>query len=246
MRVLLLSAMLVGVAACSASGVPGANVDLTPPAFAERPPQSMPATAAASPAMPAPVEASNRPGAPVPLTPAPNSGPSGELAIPGPPGPPPPPAATAAAQLPPPPAVAVAAPVPLTPAPPPAAPPPPEAVAAAAPPPATGFAFPFAWPFFVSNQPVPGLLPGPRLTLSNFSYDRAHVEMTVTANPDCGAAVSQVEFDLAYNGTRTIQPPIGTDVCWRRDMAADGTGGPRWSRWNRAFLSAGQSVDSRL
>jgi hypothetical protein len=134
--------------------------------------------------------------------------------------------------------------VPLTPP-----PPPPEAVAAAAPPPeapAFGFAFP-AWPFFASNQPVPGQLPGPRLTLSNFSYDRAHVEMTVTANPDCGAdTVSQVEFDLAYNGTRVIQPPVGADVCWRRDMAADGTGGPQWSHWNRAFLSVGRSVDARL
>jgi hypothetical protein len=90
-------------------------------------------------------------------------------------------------------------------------------------------------------------LPGPRLTLSNFSYDRAHVEATVTGNPDCAAEpVSQVEFDLAYNGTRVIQPPTGDDVCWRRDMAKDGAGGPQWSGWNRASLSAGQSVDSRL
>lgn len=94
---------------------------------------------------------------------------------------------------------------------------------------------------------MPGQLPGPRLTLSNFSYDRTRVEATVTANPDCGAdTVSRVEFDLAYNGTRVIQPPVGEDVCWRRDTATDGAGGPQWSRWNRAFLSAGQSVDSRL
>jgi hypothetical protein len=237
-RVLLLSAMLLGVAACTSPGVPGANADLTPPAFAERPPPAPPpdmGAAAASPVAPAPaptafVQASNEPGAPVPLTPSVGASPSAELSIPGRPAPPPPPEAAA---------------------PPPAPPPPPEATAAAAPPPAaaaSGFAFPLpAWPFFVSNQPVPGQLPGPRLTLSNFSYDRAHVEATITANPDCGAdTVSQVEFDLAYNGTRVIQPPTGDDVCWRRDVPTDGAAGPQWSRWNRAFLSAGQSVDSRL
>jgi hypothetical protein len=150
--------------------------------------------------------------------------------------------------------MAAAAPPPAPPPPPAeaaAAPPPPEAVAAAAAPPPSaaapepGFAFP--WPFFASNQPVPGQLPGPRLTLSNFSYDRAHVEATITANPDCGAdTVSRVEFDLAYNGTRVIAPPTGDDVCWRRDLSKDGSAGPEWSRWNRAFLSAGQSVGSRL
>jgi len=257
-RGLLLSAILLGVAACSSNGVPGANVDLTPPAYAERPPPTMQrdmasAAAPASPAM-------TGPGAPVPLTPAPGASPSAELSIPAPPGPPPVSTATAAAPLPPPPpeiatrpAVAAAAPpppVPSPPAPPPPAPTPPAEAAAAPPPsapPASGFSFPFPWPFFVSGQPVPGQLPGPRLTLSNFSYDRAHVEATVTANPDCGAdAVSRVEFDLAYNGTRVIQPPAGDDVCWRRDTATGGAAGPQWSRWNRAFLSAGRSVDSRL
>ncbi len=245
-------------------GVPGANVDLTPPAFAERPPPSLPSDMAAAGSPVAPAPASTEPGAPVPLTPPPGASPSAELSIPGPPGPPPAAPPTASAQLPPPPpeiasrpappppAEVVAAPPPPAPPPPAeaaAAPPPPEAVTAAAPPPeapASGFAFPFAWPFFVSSQAPLGL-PGPRLTLSNFSYDRARVEATVTANPDCGAdAVSRVEFDLAYNGTRVIQPPAGEDVCWRRDTATDGAGGPQWSRWNRAFLSAGQSVASRL
>lgn len=77
----------------------------------------------------------------------------------------------------------------------------------------------------------------PRLTLSNFSYDQAHVEATVTAVPDCAAAAPTMEFDLAYNGTRVIEAPAGSDVCWRR------AGSPRW---NRAFLSAGRSIDSRL
>lgn len=199
--------MLFGVAACSPSGVPGTNSNLTPPDLAERPAP--------------PAQAENQPGTPVPLTPPPGSGPSAELSIPGPP------------------------------APPPAAPPPPEATVAAAPPappPASGFGFALPpWPFFASNLPVPGQLPGPRLTLSNFSYDRAHVEAAITSNPDCDTdTVSRVEFDLAYNGTRVIEPPAGDDVCWRRDTSTNGAGGPQWSRWNRAYLSAGQSVDSRL
>ena len=85
------------------------------------------------------------------------------------------------------------------------------------------------------------------LTLSNFSYDRAHVEAAITSDPDCDSGtVSRVEFDLAYNGTRVIAPPAGDDVCWRRDMSTNGAGGSQWSRWNRAYLSVGQSVDSRL
>ena len=125
-----------------------------------------------------------------------------------------------------------------------AAPPPaPEAVAAAAPPPpaaAPGLAWPFALPGFAPAA-------APRLTLSNFTYDRAHVEAAVTTTPDCAAgAAPPVEFDLAYNGTRVITPPTGSDVCWRRDVSEGAGAGPQWSRWNRAYLSSGQSVDSRL
>jgi hypothetical protein len=240
-RVLLLSAMLLSVAACSSPGVPGSNVNIIPPGFAERPSPTTSAEMAAAPApvQTVPLQPATQPGTPVPLTPA--APPPVVTAAVAPP--PPPPAPVAVAPPPPPPPVMAAT------APPP--PPPPPVVAATAPPPpppAPGFPFALpAWPFFVSNQPVPGQLPGPRLTLSNFSYDRARVEATVTASPDCGAgAVSRVEFDLAYNGTRVIEPPIGDDVCWRRDMATDRATGPQWSRWNRAFLSAGQSVDSRL
>jgi hypothetical protein len=87
----------------------------------------------------------------------------------------------------------------------------------------------------------------PRLTLSNFTYDRAHVEAAIATSPDCDAAAAPpVEFDLAYNGTRVITAPAGSDVCWRRDVAGQAGAGPQWSRWNRAYLSSGQSVDSRL
>jgi len=127
-------------------------------------------------------------------------------------------------------------------------------MAAAAPPapPAedTGSWFP-AFP--VITLPDPFRPPPPRLTLSNFSYDRAHVETVVTANADCDARDAGVftagEFDLAYNGTRIIEAPTGNDVCWRRDLAADqgaGTAAPKWSRWSRAYLSVGRSIDSGL
>jgi len=246
-RLLLLSTALLGVAACSASGPPASNMDLTPPAFAERPSPTVPAEAVAANAAPAPV------GQPVPLTPP---GPP-ELALPAAP-PAPPPAPVAVAPPPPPPPTAPPAPpsravAELPPpifgaAPPPAPPPPPEPAIAAAPPPsppqeappplpaaevavaAPAPASPFTLPMFAE----PAL---PRLTLSNFSYDQAHVEATVTAVPDCAAAAPTMEFDLAYNGTRVIEAPAGSDVCWRR------AGSPRW---NRAFLSAGRSIDSRL
>ena len=100
---------------------------------------------------------------------------------------------------------------------------------------------------------MPGQPVTPRLTLSNFSFDSAHVEAAVTANPDCGArdtgVVTTMEFDLGYNGTRVIEAPAGSDVCWRRDLTGTQAASPtgqHWSRWNRAYLSAGRSVDSRL
>ncbi len=99
-----------------------------------------------------------------------------------------------------------------------------------------------AWP------PPPG-----RLTLSNFSYDHAHVQAVITPYPDCtvreGTAPS--DFVLPLNGTRVIEAAPGADVCWRREIeprtaqgAAPSTQG--WTEWNRVFLSSARSVDSRL
>jgi hypothetical protein len=97
----------------------------------------------------------------------------------------------------------------------------------------------------------PPAQPG-HLTLSNFSYDRAHVETIVTPYPDCelreGTATSN--FLLPLNGTWVVNTPAGSDVCWRRELPADTASdplrAPRWTGWNRAFLSSGRLVDSRL
>jgi hypothetical protein len=97
-------------------------------------------------------------------------------------------------------------------------------------------------------SPPPG-----RLTLSNFSFDDAHVEAVITGAADCavreGTATS--DFVLPLNGTRVIEAVPGSDVCWRRAIAPGTIPGaassaPGWTEWNRAFLSSGRSVDSQL
>jgi len=90
-----------------------------------------------------------------------------------------------------------------------------------------------------------------RLTLSNFSYDRARVETLVTPYPDCEVheGMTAVSYELPLNGTRVIDTPPGADVCWRRVEPpleeAVPPGAPRFIPWNRAFVSRG-TVDSRL
>ena len=135
------------------------------------------------------------------------------------------------------PVAAVAAPAPVVPAPPPA--------------PLVSFSLP------VPN-PVPWFLepPGPgRLTLNNFSFDRAHVEAIVTASPTCNVRVEgdvRTSFDLPLNGTEIVTARPGADVCWRRQIEpgqqAGQSGGPPsgWSDWNRAYVAEGVSVNARL
>ena len=107
--------------------------------------------------------------------------------------------------------------------------------------------------------PEPG-----RLTLSNFSFAGARVEAVVTANADCNPrTVGMVAraFVLPLNATRVIAAPPGADVCWRRELAAEPetpnltppavppgvpAGRPRWSGWNRAYLSLAPTVDAQL
>src|SRR5256885_14931808 len=57
-----------------------------------------------------------------------------------------------------------------------------------------------------------------RVTLSNFVYDRARVETFVTSFPDCEFRVGMTatSFELPLNGTRVIDTPAGSDVCWTR------------------------------
>jgi hypothetical protein len=105
--------------------------------------------------------------------------------------------------------------------------------------------------------PPPPLLsppPGPgRLTLSNFVYDWARVESFVTSYPDCQlrAGVTVTNFDLPLNGTRVIDTPAGSDVCWRRiepplAEARAPSSLPPPIPWNRAYTSVGRIIDSRL
>jgi hypothetical protein len=109
---------------------------------------------------------------------------------------------------------------------------------------------PFAFLFapILPRTPPPG-----RLTLSNFTFDRARVETLITSYPDCapreGTAASN--FELPLNGTRVIEAAPGSDVCWRRQIEAGKTAGiapttPGWTEWNRVYLSSVPVVDSRL
>ncbi len=102
----------------------------------------------------------------------------------------------------------------------------------------------------LTSRPPPAR-PG-HLILSNFAYNRAHVEAIVTPYADCelreGTTTSH--FLLPLNSTWVADTPAGSDVCWRRelpsDTATDPLRAPRWTGWNRAFLSSGRLVDSQL
>ncbi len=123
------------------------------------------------------------------------------------------------------------------------------AAACASPPPAAApgpvLAFPFARQLGLAPPP-----PG-RLTLNNFAFDRAHVQTLITPYPDCAVrqGTATGDFVLPLNGTRVIEAAAGSDVCWRRQI--EPTGGasataPGWTEWNRAYLTAGRSINSQL
>ena len=93
--------------------------------------------------------------------------------------------------------------------------------------------------------------PGPgRLLLSNPDFPLINVETVITANPDCEALdsgyVSTSGFIMPNNSTRFIDAPPGADVCWRRDRNPGRPAPGRWSRWDRAFLVPGRTIDSDL
>lgn len=126
-----------------------------------------------------------------------------------------------------------------------ASPPPAEIAAAPAPAvaaaPAPRFPLPFAWLF---GPPPPG-----RLTLSNFSFDAAHIQAVITPYPDCEPRpdTATTAFELPLNGTRVIEAAAGSDVCWRRAVEPGSPpGAPGWTEWNRDYTSSGRSIDSRL
>src|ERR1051326_2860365 len=106
---------------------------------------------------------------------------------------------------------------------------------------------------FASALPWIAVPPGPgRVTLSNFVYDRARVETFVTSFPDCQLRVGMTatSFELPLNGTRVIDTPAGSRVCWRRidPPFAEATvpAVPLAAAWIRCFTTSGRIVDARL
>ena len=121
---------------------------------------------------------------------------------------------------------------------------------------------PFAPAINVVNSVMSAVLPpgvfapppvAGRLTLSNFDYDSAMVETFVTPYPDCELRAGMVttSYYLPLNGTRVIDTPPGSDVCWRRIEPPLAEARPPGAvpfpvPWNRAYLSRGWIVDARL
>jgi hypothetical protein len=92
-----------------------------------------------------------------------------------------------------------------------------------------------------------------RLTLSNYTFDMARVQVLTTPYSDCLAREGTTigEFALPLNGTRMLDVPPGIDVCWRRVDAPPAGQQPPGSPaigfpWNRAYLTSGHSIDARL
>ena len=97
----------------------------------------------------------------------------------------------------------------------------------------------------VPQEPGPG-----RLLLSNPDFPLVNVEAVVTANPDCDAReagyVSTLEFTMPNSATKFIDAPPGADVCWRSDRNPGRPVPGRWSRWGRAYLVPGRTIDATL
>ena len=95
------------------------------------------------------------------------------------------------------------------------------------------------------QAPEPG-----RLLLSNPDFPLINVEAVITANPDCeardGGYVSTMVFTMPNNATKFIDAPPGADVCWRSDRNPGRPSPGRWSRWDRAYLIPGRTIDATL
>src|SRR5205814_443242 len=93
---------------------------------------------------------------------------------------------------------------------------------------------------------------GPLGDLDWLGAHRVRVETFVTSFPDCELRVGMTatSFELPLNGTRVIDTPAGSDVCWRRIeppfAQATAPGVPLMTPWNRAFTASGRIVDTRL
>jgi hypothetical protein len=89
-----------------------------------------------------------------------------------------------------------------------------------------------------------------RLQLSNPNFPLINVEVVLTANPDCAARdagyVSTLAFMMPNDATKFIDVPPGADACWREDRNPGRPVPGRWSRWDRAYVRPGETVDATL
>jgi hypothetical protein len=95
------------------------------------------------------------------------------------------------------------------------------------------------------QAPEPG-----KLLLSNPNFPLINVEAVITANPECDARdsgyISTLAFVMPNNATKFIEAPPGADVCWRSDRNPGRPVAGRWSRWDRAYLVPGRTIDATL
>jgi hypothetical protein len=95
--------------------------------------------------------------------------------------------------------------------------------------------------------PLP-VLPGSVL-LSNPDLGPSEVEVVLTTSPFCTwrgpGFVARQFFVLPDNGTRFIEAPAGTNVCWRRKIIGS-TEFPYWMNWNIAYTYPGRSIAMNL
>jgi hypothetical protein len=85
--------------------------------------------------------------------------------------------------------------------------------------------------------------------LSNTLFGPTEVEAVLTTSPVCASRgpgfVSREVFVIPNNGTRFVEAPAGTNVCWRR-IIRDADRSERWSNWNLTYTYPGRSIASDL
>jgi hypothetical protein len=94
----------------------------------------------------------------------------------------------------------------------------------------------------------PPVVPGSVL-LSNPDIGPTEVEAVLTTSPYCTyrgpGFVSRQLFVIPDNGTRFVEAPIGTDVCWRTTPVTP-EGIAHWSNWRITYTYPGRSIDSSM
>jgi hypothetical protein len=104
-------------------------------------------------------------------------------------------------------------------------------------------------PFAAAACASPPTGPG-TLLLSNMNFGPTHVEVVITANPQCGSRgpgyVATYEFVLPNNATRFLAVPPGTEICWRRDRDPENPVAGQWSSWDRAYVAPETAIDANL